>query len=250
MELTGKTAIITGAGGQLGSRIVLALAHRGLNCLCHFNTNAARAEQVVQGVKKLGCSAALFQADLSKPGFAAEMFNEAARLGPVRVVVNSASVFTRQPLGTFSDAEVANLLAVNLAAPLSICNTFADYLLNEGADWKTAEEPFAAIISMTDVAGIRPWARFAPYCASRAGLIAMTQSLAKELAPGVTVNAIAPGIVTWPGKMDPADEQNQLAKIPARRFGSPEDITRAVNYLLDSPYVTGQTLTVDGGRSL
>jgi pteridine reductase len=250
MELTGKTAIITGAGGQLGSQIVLALARRGLNCLCHYNTSALRAEQVVKGVEKLGRSAALYQADLSKPGFAAEIFKQAARLGPVRVIVNSASVFTRQPLGTFSDTEIADMLAVNLAAPISICSAFADYLLNEGADWKTAEDPFAAIINMTDVAGIRPWAGFAPYCASRAGLIAVTESLAKELAPGVTVNAIAPGIVTWPGKMDPTDEQNQLAKIPARRFGSPEDITRAVNYLLDSPYVTGQTLTIDGGRSI
>jgi len=250
MELTGKTAIITGAAGRLGSQIVLALARRGLNCLCHYHTNAVRAEQVVKNVQELGPAAALFQADLSKPGFASAMFRQAAQLGPVRVVVNSASVFTRQPVGSFSEQDVANMLAVNLAAPLNICNEFADYLLNEGADWKTAEEPFASIINMTDVAGIRPWAGFAPYCASRAGLIAMTQSLAKELAPGVTVNAVAPGIVTWPGKMDPTEEQNQLAKIPARRFGSPQDITRAINYLLDSPYVTGQTLTIDGGRSI
>jgi NAD(P)-dependent dehydrogenase (short-subunit alcohol dehydrogenase family) len=250
MELTGSTAIITGASGNLGSQIAIALAARGLNGLCHFGTNEANACQTADLIKQKGRSAALFQADLSKPGFESELFKQARRLGPVRVVVNSASIFARQPAGTFTPQEVAAMLAVNLAAPLNICNEFAKTLAEEGIDWKTLPSAIGTVINMVDVAGIRPWAQYAPYCAARAGLIGMTKSFARELAPGITVNAIAPGIVTWPGKMDPAEEQKQLALIPAARFGSPKDITRTIDFLLDNDYITGQTLAIDGGRSI
>jgi pteridine reductase len=250
MELTGSTAIITGASGNLGSQIAIALAARGLNCLCHYGTNEAKARQTVEAIQNLGRSAALFQADFSKPGFESELFKQARRLGPVRVVVNSASLFARQPIGTLTSQDITSMLAVNLAAPLTICNEFAKTLREDGIDWKTAPSAIGAVINMVDVAGIRPWAQYAPYCAARAGLIGMTKSLARELAPGVTVNAIAPGIVTWPGKMDPSEEQKQLALIPAARFGTPSDITRTIDFLLDNDYITGQTLCIDGGRSI
>lgn len=249
MELTGKTAIITGASGNLGSQIAIALAAKGLNCLCHYGTNEANALQTIRAIKKLGLCAALFQADLSKPGFEPEMLAQAARLGPVRVIVNSASIFARQPIGTLTPQDVNAILAVNIAAPLAICNEFAKTLQDEGIDWKNSQT-IGAIINMVDIASIRPWAEYSPYCATRAGLVGMTKSLAKELAPGVTVNAIAPGIVTWPSKMDPAEEQKQLSLIPAGRFGSTEDITRTISFILDSPYLTGQTLCIDGGRSV
>lgn len=250
MELTAKTAIITGASGNLGSQIAIALAARGLNCLCHFGTNEANARRTVESIKKMGRAAALFRADLSQSGFEPEMFAQALRLGPVRVVVNSASIFARHPAGTFTPADVAAMLAVNLAAPLNICNEFVKCLQAEGVDCKARLAAIGAIINLVDIAGIRPWAQFAPYCSARAGLIGMTKSLAKELAPAITVNAIAPGIVTWPGKMDPAEEQKQLGLIPAGRFGSPADITRTIDFLLDNDYITGQTLCIDGGRSI
>ena len=138
MELTGKTAIITGASGNLGSQIAISLAAKGLNCLCHYGANEAKAVQTVGAIKKLGPKAALFHADLSQSGFETEMFKQAGRLGPVRVIVNSASVFARQPIGTITPQDVAAMLAVNVAAPLNICNEFADYLRREGIDSKTA----------------------------------------------------------------------------------------------------------------
>jgi NAD(P)-dependent dehydrogenase (short-subunit alcohol dehydrogenase family) len=250
MERTDKTAIVTGVSGQLGGAIALALAARGMDCVCHYHTSEAAVLQVVQSIRDSGRKAVAVQADLAEANAADAIFKQASQFGPVRVLVNSASVFQRQPLGTFSQADVSKVLAVNLTAPLLLSNTFAQYLRQEGLDWEKADETFAAIINMVDVAGVKPWGQYSSYCASRGGLITATKSLAKELAPGVTVNAIAPGIVTWPGKMDPSEEQKQLKMIPAGRFGQPKDITRTIDFLLDNPYITGQTICVDGGRSI
>ncbi|MBL7215904.1 MAG: SDR family NAD(P)-dependent oxidoreductase [Phycisphaerae bacterium] len=250
MELTDKTAIITGAGGQLGQAVALSLADKGLDCVCHYHTSEEAVRQVVQSIRQQGRKAVAVKADLADADATDIIFQKAKELGPVRVLINSASIFARQPLGTFSQADVSRLIVVNLTAPLLLCNAFAAYLKRQGADSQNVEEPFAAIINLVDVAGVKPWGKYSPYCASRGGLIAATKSLAKELAPGVTVNAIAPGIVTWPGKMDPSEEQKQLKMIPAGRFGNSKDITRTIEFLLDNPYITGQTICVDGGRSI
>lgn len=250
MELADKTAIITGASGQLGQAIALALAERGADCVCHYHTNEDAVRQAVDAIQRAGRRAVAVRADLASADATEIIFEKATELGPVRVLVNSASIFARQRLGTFSQSDAAQIMAVNLTAPLLLCNAFAMYLKSQGLDCETADETFAAIINMVDVAGVKPWGQYAPYCASRGGLIAATKSLAKELAPGVTVNAIAPGIVTWPGKMDPSEETKQLKMIPAGRFGEPKDVTRTINFLLDNPYITGQTICVDGGRSI
>ncbi|MCI0498939.1 MAG: SDR family NAD(P)-dependent oxidoreductase [Planctomycetales bacterium] len=250
MEFKNTTAVITGASGGLGREIAVLLGQKGLHCLCHYGTHAARAEEAVAAIRRLGQKAEAVQGDLSGPACADLLIEQARKLGPVRVIVNSASIFQRQPLGTFSQADVSKVLAINLTAPLLLCNAFSTYLKKEGLEWKSAGHPFAGIINLVDVAGIKPWGEYSPYCASRGALIAATKSLAKELAPGITVNAIAPGIVAWPGKMDPSEEKKQLSMIPAGRFGMPKDITRVIDFLLDSGYITGQVLCVDGGRSI
>lgn len=250
MELTDKTAIITGASGQLGSCIALALAAKGMDCVCHYHTHDTLIDQLIAQIDAMGRRAVAVRADLADPTIADKLFSAAAELPPVRVLVNSASVFERNPVGTFSSTDVARIMTVNLTAPLMLCSAFALYLKQQGADWQKAGDPLAAIVNLVDVAAVKPWAHYSPYCASRGAMVAATKSLAKELAPGVTVNAIAPGIVTWPGKMDPSEEDKQLKLIPAGRFGRPEDITRTLNFLLDNNYITGQTICVDGGRSL
>jgi len=250
MELINKTAIVTGASGGLGGEITLCLGRMGLNCVCHYHANSQRVQEVVDAIQSAGGKAAAVRADLSDPGAAGVLFDAAAKLGPVRVLVNSASIFQRQRIGEFYEADVDQVMQVNLSAPMRLCDEFAKRLRAEGIDWQNAEQAFAAIINMVDVAGVKPWGQYSPYCASRAGLIGLMKSLAKELAPGVTVNAIAPGIVTWPGKMDPAEEQKQLKMIPAGRFGEPKDITRTIEFLLANDYITGQVLCIDGGRSI
>ncbi len=250
MEIIGKTAIITGASGELGSEIALCLGRRGMHCLCHYHTSKGKAAKDAASIRKLGPKAEVFGADLCDPVSAELLLQQAQDLGPVRVVVNSASIFAKQPIGKLDEADVSKLLAVNLAAPMRICDEFAIYLEREGLGYQEKQKTIAAIINLVDVAGVKPWGEYSPYCASRAGLIGMTKSLAKEMAPAVTVNAIAPGIVTWPGKMDTDEEQKQLQMIPTGRFGTPNDVTRTIEFLLDNDYITGQVLCVDGGRSI
>jgi NAD(P)-dependent dehydrogenase (short-subunit alcohol dehydrogenase family) len=250
MKYTGKAAIITGASGRLGSAIALCLGQMGMDCLCHYHTHADRADETVAAIQSLGPKAVAVAADLVSVETAALLMSEAKKLGPVRVIVNSASIFKRQPIGTISESEASRVLDVNLTAPMRLCNEFAGYLKQEGIDWANEQDSLAAILNLVDVAGVKPWGEYSPYCASRAGLIGLTKSLAKELAPAVTVNAIAPGIVTWPGKMDPSEEQKQLEMIPAGRFGEPKDITRTIKFLLANDYITGQVICIDGGRSI
>ncbi len=250
MEITGKTVIITGASGQLGSEIALCLGRMGANCLCHYHTHEDGANETVAAIQSLGRKAVAVGADLASADTAALLMVEAQKLGPVRVIVNSASIFARQPIGTFGESEVSEVLAVNLAAPMHLCNEFVKYLKHAEPNFQKEQETLAAIINLVDVAGIKPWGEYGPYSASRAGLIGLTKSLAKELAPAVMVNAIAPGIVTWPGKMDPAEEQKQLKMILAGRFGTPKDITRTIEFLLDNDYITGEVISINGGRSI
>ena len=250
MKLQENTAIVTGASGALGSEIALCLGRLGMDCVCHYHCNEGRADETVESIRSLGREAVAVKADLADLDAAEILMAAAQKLGPVRVLVNSASVFTRQPIGTVSEAEASIVLEVNLAAPIRLCNAFAAYLKGEGIDAANEPNPIASILNLVDVAGVKPWGEYGPYCASRAGLIGLTKSLARELAPAVTVNAIAPGIVTWPGKMDPSEEQKQRKMIPAGRFGEPKDITRTIEFLLSNDYITGQVLCIDGGRSL
>ena len=250
MDLCGKTAIITGASGQLGSAIALCLGRMGMDCLCHYHANEDKAAETVTAIQSLGRQAVAVGVDLFSADAAGLLMAEAKKLGSVRVIVNSASIFARQPIGNFDELEISEVLAVNLAAPMRLCDAFVRYLGREGLDRQKEQNTLAAIINLVDVAGVKPWAEYSPYCASRAGLIGLTKSLAKELAPAVTVNAIAPGIVTWPGKMDCGEEEKQLKMIPAGRFGDPKDITRTIEFLLDNDYITGHVLCIDGGRSI
>jgi 3-oxoacyl-[acyl-carrier protein] reductase len=250
MDLVGKTAIVTGASGELGREIALCLGRRGMDCVCHYHAHADAANETAAAIRAMGRKAAAVQADLASADAAEVLMAEAQKLGPVRVVVNSASIFAKHAIGTLDASDVSEMMAVNLTAPMLLCDAFVRYLKAEGLDVQAEQDTLAAILNMVDVAGIKPWAEYSTYCASRAGLIGMTKSLAKELAPAVMVNAIAPGIVTWPGKMDPSEEQKQLKMIPAGRFGTPKDITRTIEFLLDNDYITGQVLCVDGGRTI
>lgn len=250
MELKGKTAIITGASGQLGGQIARCQAGMGMDCLCHYHTNAEAAQTCVQSIREMGVKAEAVQADFSDSASVSILMEQAKTLGPMCVLVNSCSLFKRQPLGQFGPADVIEMLNVNVAASVNLCNEFAAYLKQEGILGDGQTKTAASIINIVDVAVVKPWAEYGPYCASRSGMIGLTKSLAKELAPAVTVNAIAPGIVTWPGKMDPSEEQKQLKMIPVGRFGRPQDITRTIQFLLTNDYITGQVICVDGGRSL
>lgn len=250
MEIQGLTAIVTGSTGQLGRAIALGLAARGMDCVCHYYRDAATAESVAGEIGAMGRQAAAIQADLGCEEEIEGLFEQATALGRVRVLVNSAAVFERCPLGELTGETAGRTLGVNLAGPMLTSRYFVRLLTAEGLDWRTAKLPFAKIVNLADVAAAKPWAEYAAYCASKAGLIGLTKALAKELAPGILVNAVAPGIVTWPGGMDGDEERKQLGRIPVGRFGTAAEIVRSVLFLLENDYITGQILSVDGGRSI
>jgi len=249
MKLENITAVITGSTGNLGGAIALALAEAGCNCICHYHKNQHRADELVEQITGLGRKAVAVAADLTKPEQIQRLFTESAALGPMRILVNSASVFLRQPLADVTLADMQKILDVNLVSPILTCKKFAKTVASE-KDQQESEDPVAKIINLVDVGGIRPWANYAVYCASKAALIAATKSMAKELAPAICVNAIAPGVITWPEGFGKEDKERQLAHIPVGRTGYTSEITSAIIFLLENDYITGQILNIDGGRCI
>ena len=244
------TAVITGATGHLGRAIALGLAARGMDCVCHYHRDERAAEAVVEKIAALGRRAAAMPADLGSEEEIERLFERVEAFGGARVLVNSAAVFERCRLEDLTAERVQRLLGVNLTGLLLTSRNFVELLEAERVHWRKAVEPAAKIVNLTDVAAMKPWAEYAAYCASKAGVIGLTKALAKELAPGITVNAIAPGIVAGPEPMDSDEERRQLARIPAGRFGQAEEIVRTVIFLLENDYITGQVVCVDGGRSI
>jgi len=249
MELEGLTAVITGSSGKLGGVIALALAEAGCKCICHYHKNRQRAEELVEQVTGLGQEAIAVGADLTKTDEIEKLFAGAAAIGPVRILVNSVSIFQRQPLADVTFDNARGAMDINLVGPVLACREFAQGV-TAGQKSVESENPVGKIINLVDVGGIRPWANYAVYCASKAALIAATKSMAKELAPAVCVNAIAPGVITWPAGFSEEDKRRQLAHIPAGRTGYTSEITSAIIFLLKNDYITGQVLNVDGGRCI
>ena len=160
---------------------------------------------------------------------------------------NSAAVFSRQPLGEVTFEEAQRVLNLNLTAAILTSRAFAKRI---DGKFGGSESVVGKIINISDVGGIRPWAGYVLHCSSKAGLIGATKALAKELAPAICVNSIAPGVVTWPSDVDEAEKQRQLKFIPAGRIAEPKEVADAVIFLLRNDYITGQTLNVDGGRCI
>jgi pteridine reductase len=253
MDIKGLTAIVTGATGGLGSALTLALAKAGCNCVCHYHSNQKRADELVFEMQKLGIKAVAVRASLDSTAsierLFADIINLCGQMGMElpRILINSAADFKKQPLGEVTFEDTQKTMGLNLVAPIVISKYFAKMGESRG---QQAVHPTGKIVNIVDVGGIRPWAKYSVYCASKAGLIGATKSLAKELAPAMCVNAIAPGIFSWPPNFDEAAKARQLAFIPMERIGTKEEIAAAFLFLLENDYVTGQVLSVDGGRGI
>jgi NAD(P)-dependent dehydrogenase (short-subunit alcohol dehydrogenase family) len=247
MELKGKTAIITGASGRLGFEIASGLGRAGCNCVCHYNKNKARAEELARQLCQSGVAAVAVQADLADPVQIERLFEKALGIGTPQILVNSAAVFWGQPLKDVDAGKAENIFTLNLTAPILVSGVFARKIAeNFGSD----KGPAGKIINIADVGAIHGWAGYVLYCSSKAGLIGATKSMAKELAPAICVNAIAPGIIRSAEDFDQQQLERQLSFIPAGRVGQASDIVNALIFLLESDYITGQVLNVDGGRCI
>lgn len=242
--LKGKAVLITGSARRLGAAMARRLHGAGADVAIHYRSSSADADALVAELdaSRAGSAVAL-QADLldlaSLPGLVERVTGTFGRLD---ILVNNASTFYPTPMGEITASQFDDLVGTNLRAPLFMAQAAAAQLrLHEGL-----------ILNMVDIHGSRPLKRHPVYSAAKAGLIMLTRSLARELAPQVRVNAIAPGPVMWPeGGIDPDLKKKILERTALRRPGSPEDIARAALFFAaEAPYVTGQVLAIDGGRSL
>jgi pteridine reductase len=250
MELTGISCLITGSTGTLGRAIALTLARAGADCVCHYHLRADLAGDLAGQIVRLGRKAMILQADLRSPQEIDDLVDKAFAFGSLRVVVNSAAMFGRRKLADISAQSFREILDTNLVAPLLITRAWVRKMLSPGSPADKIGQLHAKIINIADIGALHPWAGYAEYCASKAGLVAITKSLAKELAPAITVNAIAPGIVTWPESFDPQHKEKAIAHIPLKRFAMPEEIADAALFLITNDYITGQVLQIDGGRGI
>lgn len=240
MKADGKAAIITGASGKLGSQLAVRLGKMGFYCHCHYNSNAAAAQLAVDQIISAGGKARLIQADLSCPK-GIDVLTDSFDLEPQAVVlVNSASYFYRTAAADCEHQKISRLMQLNVNVPIMLSMEFA----------KRIKAQTAKIINITDVAGQLVWAEYSAYCASKAALISITKGLAKELAPRILVNAISPGVIDWPQDFDTDEAARQIAKVPLKRAAKYEEVADTLEFIINNDYLTGQIISVDGGRSL
>jgi len=239
MELRGRTALVTGAGHRVGRAIALALGGRGMRVAVHYNAAADGARETVRLLEANGAEGRAVPADLARPDAAGALVDAvSAAFGALDVLVNSAAVMVRTPFGHVTAEQWDAIMALNLRAPFLLAQAAAPLL----------RRAHGAIVNIADLAAFETWPAFLPHGISKAGVVHMTRSLARVLAPEVRVAGIAPGAVLLPERWSVADAERLRATTPLGRMGSPEDVTATVLFILDSDYLTGETIIVDGGR--
>jgi len=242
MDLEGSVALVTGAAVRLGKALALGLAQAGVDVAVHYNRSIAPAQETVSEIRSLGRRAVAVQADLSDSVAVKGLVSAVHEtLGSIDILVNSAAIFERGTLESTTEELWDRHLAINLKAPFLLCQSFASQL-EAGRR--------GHIVNIADWRALRPGKAYVAYTAAKAGLVALTKTLALGLAPQIQVNAIAPGaILPPPGKSDDA-LQRLVPRIPLGHTGGPEDIVEAALYLLRSDFVSGEVLNVTGGEHL
>lgn len=246
MDLTGKTAIVTGGSRGIGRAICLELARRGANIVFSYAGNAAAAEETVKLVEETGAIARAVQGDVTSADSAKELVEAAKELGGVDILVNNAGITRDKLAARMSEEDFDAVIATNLKGA---------FLMTKAVLRPMMRAKSGAIVNMASVVGIMGNAGQANYAASKAGLIGMTKSVAREVASvGIRVNAVAPGYIEtdMTAAMPEAAQQAMCSAIPAARAGKPEDVAHAVAFLVsdEAAYITGQVLAVDGGMAM
>lgn len=243
-DCVAKVAVITGAGKRLGAATAQMLHREGFNIVLHCRSSVAQAQMMANTFnEERAASAVVLSADLTLPdalqSFAAQC---AESWGRVDVLVNNASTFYPKSIDDTTPYDWDVLINSNLRAPFFLVQALA-------ASLRAAK---GCIVNMVDIHAERGLPGYPVYSIAKAGLVAMTKVMARELAPSIRVNAVAPGAILWPeGDIDEAEKFDILQKVALQRCGSQDDIAKAIRYLiLDADYVTGQILNIDGGRLL
>lgn len=240
-SLQGRVALVTGGARRVGKAIAVALAQRGADIVVHYNSGAVDAEQTAAELRAAGVRVALMQGDLSDPSVAESLPRRAHdALGALDILVNSAAMMLRTPIGEVTAAQWDTMFHLNLRAPFLVTQAAAPLL----------RERQGVVVNIADLAAYETWPAYVPHAITKAGVVQMTRGLARALAPDIRVNAVAPGAVLLPDEWDDAAAARLIATTPLARLGAAGDVAQAVVYLCEATYVTGEVLIVDGGRHI
>lgn len=241
IDLHGRVALVTGGAHRLGRAISLALGQAGVNVVVHYNRSAEQAQAVLHDLDALGVESVAVAGDLSRVAEAERVVDTTvAHWGKLDILVNNAGIWGSTPIGTVTEARWSELIDTNLRGAFFAAQRATPALRAAGG----------AIINIADVGALVPWRNHTPYLISKGGIITLTQALAKDLAPDVRVNAVAPGAVLLPDDWTPEQIERSTRNVPLQRLGQPDDVAQAVLFLAQAEYVTGVVLPVDGGRHL
>jgi pteridine reductase len=240
VELSGRVALVTGAGRRVGRALAVGLGAQGMNVAVHYHASDTGARETARLIGDAGGGKAwLVKSDLTSADAPVHLIDDVVgALGGLDVLVNSSAVMERTPLGEITAARWDAMMALNLRAPFMLAQAAAPALASA----------HGAIVNIADLAAFETWPAYIPHGISKSGIVYMTRALARTLAPNVRVNAIAPGAVLLPDEWTEADAAKMRESTPLARLGSPKDVVEAMLYLLRADYVTGETIIVDGGR--
>lgn len=233
-------ALVTGGARRLGRAIAIELARQGFAIGLHYFQSQDAAEQVAAEIQALGVPVALLPADLRDPEQVDDLFRRVTALpNYLRVLVNSAGVMARANVMQLTTQAWDETMALNLRAPLLTAQLAAPLMRNGGL-----------IVNITDVGARRAWTGFPAYAVSKAGLEALTNLLARALAPKIRVNAVAPGLILPSETVTAPEWERLIQRVPLQRAGTPEEVARIVAFFLHNEYITGQTIAIDGGYQM
>ena len=236
--LTGKTILITGAARRLGRIFALACGRAGADLVLHHGHSPAEAESLRDEIASLGRRAWVLAADFSRPESASQLIERANELSPLYGLVNSASIFEPLSVHDTTIDDWNNHLNINLTAPFLLSQAFAKHVKD------------GRIVNILDWRALRPGADHFPYTVTKSALAAMTKSLAVALAPNITVNGLALGVILPPSD-NPSASEKIIQSVPAKRWSTAGEVEEALLFLLSGPaYITGEIIHVDGGRHL
>lgn len=241
MDLKGRTAVVTGSAVRVGRQICLELASRGANVVVNYRSSAREAGELVSMLKEHDVQALAVQADVSLASDVRRLLAEAtSAFGRIEVLVNNASSYPVTPFNELTEEQWDQSIAVNLKGPFLCCLEFGRHMVTNGG---------GAIVNITDWAVFRPYPDYLPYLTAKGGVVTMTKALARELAPTVRVNVVAPGPIMPPDYLTEDQKQESVEGTLVGHWGNPKDIASAVAFLIEgSDFITGVTLPVDGGR--
>jgi pteridine reductase len=242
MDIENKVALVTGGARRVGKAIAWALARSGARVIITYHTSADKAAITVAEIEQSGGRATAWHCDQRDLGDIDRLFDRLRQdFDQLDILINNAAIMERKPALEITPDDWSRVMDTNLRGPFFIAQRAAQWMIPGGG---------GVVVNITDLSALHPWPSYLTHTISKSGVVAMTQALALALAPSIRVNAIAPGAVLKPDEWDDERWGRTIAALPLPRKGTAEDVAEAVLYCVRSDFMTGQTIVLDGGRSL